>query len=237
MNPIIGLLVEVDNDSVTKVQNTYISSVAGSGGIPVMIPYLENDDTIGHLIKLCDGFLFTGGCDIDPRHYGEKASPLCGSIQHNRDDLEFKVFGMAIESGKPIMGICRGCQLINVALGGTLYQDIPSQLNTTILHRQTEPTNKPSHSVTLKHGTPLFELIGNDTMTANSFHHQAVKQMGKDLKPMAVADDGIVEAFYCESKQYIRAYQWHPERLYASDKHNKLIFDDFICACGKKKLL
>ena len=118
-------------------------------------------------------------------------------------------------NGQPIMGICRGCQLINVAMDGTLYQDIPSELNTNILHKQTEPKNQPSHSVTIKRGTPLFELIGNDKMTANSFHHQAVKQMGKDLKSMAVADDGIIETLYCESEQYIRAYQWHPERLCA----------------------
>lgn len=236
MNPIIGMLVEIDNDSVTKVQNTYISSVAESGGIPFIIPYIENDDTLDQLIELCDGFLFTGGCDIHPRHYGEEVSPLCGSCQSYRDNLELKVFEKAIKSGKPIMGICRGCQLINVALGGTLYQDIPSELNTNILHRQTEPQNAPSHSVTIKSGTPLFELIGNDKMRANSFHHQAVKQTGKGLKPMAVADDGIIEALYCESEQYIRAYQWHPERLYTSERNNKLIFDDFICACGKEKL-
>ena len=237
MNPIIGMLAEVDNNFVTTLQKTYISSVAESGGIPVMIPYLEKDDTIDCLIELCDGFLFTGGCDIDPRYYGEEASPLCGPIQCYRDGLEFNVFEKAIESGKPIMGICRGCQLINVALGGTLYQDIPSELNTKILHRQTEPQNEPSHSVTIKRGTPLFELIGNDEMTANSFHHQAVKQTGKGLKSMAVADDGIIEALYCESEQYIRAYQWHPERLYTSDRNNKLIFDDFIRACGKEKRL
>ena len=105
------------------------------------ISVMENDDTIDRFIELCDGFLFTGGCDLDPRYYGEEASPLCGSIQCYRDNLEFKVFEKAIESGKPIMGICRGCQLINVAMDGTLYQDIPSELNTNILHKQTEPKN------------------------------------------------------------------------------------------------
>jgi putative glutamine amidotransferase len=136
-----------------------------------------------------------------------------------------------METEKPVLGICRGAQLINIALGGTLYQDLPTELPTEISHRQTEPKFSPAHSVKILADTPLYDLVQKDRMTANSFHHQAVKTLGKGLELMALADDGVVEAFYLPGERYLRAYQWHPERLFAIDSDNRLLFEDFTAHC------
>lgn len=231
MKPIIGILAGVDDELITKVQDLYIDAIERSGGTPVLLPYVRGEETIKSFADLCDGFFFTGGADIDPRHYGEEAKSNCGPIQAYRDELEFNVFQKVINTSKPILAICRGAQLVNVALGGTLYQDIPSEINTNILHRQTEPKLSPSHSVQILEDTPLFDLVGKTAITANSFHHQAIKTLGDGLEIMAVAEDGIIEAVYSSKKQYIRAYQWHPERLFETDRHNRMIFEDFVNAC------
>ena len=227
MKPLIGILAEVDIDAVTKVQNTYAEAIEKSGGVPILLPYIENAETIKCFVELCDGFFFTGGADIDPVYYGESVSDACGPIQPLRDALEFRLFEAVIATEKPILAICRGAQLVNVALGGTLYQDISSELDTWIAHRQSEAKCSPSHAVSVLSDTPLERLIGTVQMTANSFHHQAVKRLGRDLSVMALAEDGIIEAFFLKGTRYLRAYQWHPERLFEADAQNRMIFSIF----------
>lgn len=231
MKPIIGILAEVDADFNTRVQPPYIKAIELAGGLPVLLPYVEDSKVIEQFVELCDGFFFTGGADVDPRRYGEQPKATCGDIQYNRDTLEFKVLEKVMNTSKPILAICRGAQLVNVALGGTLYQDIPSEIDTQIAHRQSEPKFSPSHDVTVIENTPLYTLVGAKRIRANSFHHQSVKSLGKGLEIMSLADDGVVEAAYLLGERYLRAYQWHPERLCESDKHNRLIFEDFIKAC------
>ena len=231
MRPIIGVFAEVDLEQNTKVQNTYIRAIEESGGIPILLPYVKDRDTMERFVNLCDGFFFTGGADIEPQRYGEQSKNTCGEIQYARDELEFAVFQIVNSTLKPIIAICRGAQLINVAFGGTLYQDILSETNTRISHRQIEPKNSPSHDVQILKNTPLFDLMKKTVMSANSFHHQAIKKLGEGLEIMAVSDDGIEEAVYLPGERYVRAYQWHPERLYEIDIYNRLIFDDFIKAC------
>lgn len=231
MRPIIGLLAEVDGELSTRVQNTYVKAIENAGGAPILFPYVNDGDTIDHLIGICDGFFFTGGMDIDPSRYGEKARENLGETQVNRDEFEFKVFDKIIKTGKPIIAICRGAQLVNVALGGTLYQDIPSEVDTEISHRQCEPKFAHSHDVKIIPDTPLYEMMGTERIKANSFHHQALKVLGKGLAVMAVADDGIIEAAYSTEMPYLRAYQWHPERLIETDATSRMIFEDFIRIC------
>ena len=231
--PVIGILAEVDGELLTKVKNTYIKAIEAAGGIPLVFPYVENGDTLELMISACDGIFFTGGADISPKRYGEEIKPACGEIQKNRDALEFEAFGKAFALKKPILAICRGAQLVNVALGGTLYQDIPSELATDISHRQSASELEFSHSVNINKNTPLAALLGAERIQANSFHHQALKRLGEGLCVMATADDGVVEAVYYSGAQYIRAYQWHPERLCQKDAYNRKIFDDFIEACLK----
>lgn len=228
MAAIIGILAQIDDEKNATLASAYARAIENSGGIPMVFPYTDSQETLDKLIKACGGILFSGGCDIDPKYYGEAASALCGTTQRYRDELEFAVFRKAIAAGKPIMGICRGAQLINVALGGTLYQDIPSEYATDIIHRQKEDKTQPSHGVNIVGGTPLYELVGKDSMIANSFHHQAVKKPGENLRVMAKSDDGIIEAMYLPGYSFLRAYQWHPERLCEQNLDNKSLFDEFI---------
>ena len=235
MSLIIAILAQVDDDKNTKLAAAYTEAIEKSGGVPLIFPYTEDEETVDRLTELCDGFLFSGGADIEPSLYGEQRSPHCGESQGYRDSLELRVFAKVFEAGKPIMGICRGAQLINVALGGTLYQDIPTELDTKIPHSQSEGKNMPSHSVVIKHGTPLYGIVGKSQMPANSFHHQALKHLGKGLSVMAESIDGVIEAVYHTGARYLRAYQWHPERLYESSTENKVLFDDFLNAVRKTK--
>ena len=234
MRPIIGILAEIDAERCARVQYTYVSAIEKAGGMPLLLPYITDSEDLERFAAICDGFFFTGGADIDPRRYGEETSPFCGSVCYFRDEVEFNAFNEIIKTDKPILAVCRGAQLVNAALGGTLYQDIPSETDTPIRHRQTADKNKPSHGVNILPDTPLFSLIGKEWMTANSFHHQAIKKLGEGLKVMATADDGIIEAVYHTEKSYLMAYQWHPERLCDTDTDNSLIFSDFIKACKKE---
>ena len=229
--PVIGITVDIENDGFLSSPHAYFSSVERSGGLPIVIPFCENEDTVRRFVELCDGFLLSGGHDISPERYGEVRSEKCGETAPLRDDLEFRLFNEIIKTNKPILAVCRGLQFINVAFGGTLCQDIPSELPHCITHRQTEPKFSHSHRVNVLEGTPLFELVQSKRIAANSFHHQAIKTLGKDLAVMAKADDGIVEAIYSLNERYVRAYQWHPERLYDIDENARAIFDDFIKRC------
>lgn len=231
MKPIIALLAKTDDEITTSVQDGYVRAIETAGGIPILLPYVNEDETIDSFIDLCDGFFFTGGADVAPDYYGETKKDTCGLIQKYRDELEFRVLKKVLLTEKPIIAVCRGAQLINVALGGTLYQDIPSEIDTELQHRQKEAKNLPSHSVRVIEGTPLYELCEKKVIPANSFHHQAIKELGQDLSVMALADDGIIEAIYSTSHCYMRAYQWHPERLCDSEENNRKIFEDFISAC------
>jgi len=234
--PIIGITVDVEDDLFVSSPGAYMSVVEAAGGLPIIIPYYENDDTIKELVDLCDGFLFSGGNDISPERYGEETLPVCGEMALKRDDLEFRMLDEILKTDKPILAVCRGAQFINVAFGGTLYQDISSQLKTELRHKQSEPKFAHSHSVNIRKGTPLYSLMGCDRIAANSFHHQAIKDIGEGLEVMAESDDGIVEALYYTGGRYIRAYQWHPERLCAIDEHQRRLFSDFINACGKDRV-
>ena len=235
MKPIIAILGQVDDERTVTLLPTYSYAIERAGGTPFIIPYTEDEELISYYANICDGFLFSGGCDIEPKKFGEETKSTCGNIQKFRDALEFAVFKKAFEQKKPIMAICRGIQVINVALGGTLYQDIPTEIPSEISHRQKEPKNMPSHEVQILSDTPLMELILKAKMTANSFHHQAIKALGEGLEVMALADDGIIEAVYYNGENYIMGYQWHPERLCEFEEDNKTLFLDFIKTCIRLK--
>ena len=231
MRPIIALLGEVNDERCITMQDTYVSAVEETGGISLIVPCLRGDSAIDDVVELCDGFLFTGGHDVHPSRYGEAVKDTCGGVQLFRDELEFRTLEKVIRTKKPILAICRGIQLLNVFFGGTLHQDMPSELDTTILHKQVEGYYATSHEVNIVENTPLYELIGSTRMKANSFHHQAIRDLGRGLLVSARAGDGIIEGVYTEGEQYIRAYQWHPERLVFNSEDNRRIIEDFINAC------
>ncbi len=232
---VIGLFVkkrEKKEDEATE--RTYCASIEENGGVALVLPCDLENESIERIVNECDGFFFSGGMDIEPSRYGAAKRAECGETDKRRDEFELLAIERILKTAKPILGVCRGMQLINVALGGTLYQDIPSELETSIPHRQTEPKFSASHEVRVADGTPLYSLVNEKRMSANSFHHQCVKDLAKDLGAMAFADDGIIEAVYFKGERYIRAYQWHPERLYGNDPLNRRLFLDFIEACTLK---
>ncbi|MBQ8392914.1 MAG: gamma-glutamyl-gamma-aminobutyrate hydrolase family protein [Clostridia bacterium] len=235
MKPIIGLTPSVQEDGSVSLLEAYSRAIEQAGGIPILLPYVKNSDTLDGYTDICDGFFFTGGVDVSPELYGEDKRKTCGNTQPLRDEMELYILEKALQLDKPILAVCRGVQILNVALGGSLYQDIPTEIKTDINHVQKESRFEPSHSVTIYKNTPLEQLIGKGEMIANSFHHQAIKALGNDLSVMAKADDGIIEAVYMEDKKYIRGYQWHPERLCFTNDDNKKIFLEFIKAADNSR--
>lgn len=231
MTPIIGLFCAVDNDATTTVLYHYAAAIEKAGGLPVVLPYTENEATIAAFLAKCDGVFFTGGADISPARYHHATHSACGRIELLRDAMEMIALPLALAAKLPIIAICRGAQLVNVALGGTLYQDLPSECPSPVCHQQVEGKLEFSHEVNLLKDSPIHALLGKDRIRANSFHHQAVRTLGQGLCIMARADDGTIEAFCLDDYPYLRAYQWHPERLYDKDEYSRTLFFEFISHC------
>ncbi len=235
MKPIIGVmpLWDDEKDSIWMLPG-YMDGVHQAGGLPIIFPFSTDEDELDQLITLCDGFLFTGGHDVSPAIYHE--SPLAGldSCCVKRDEMETLVLGKAIGLAKPVLGICRGIQFINAALGGTLYQDIPSQHPSGIEHHQCAPYDRPIHDVLVRTGSPLYRCLGVERLPVNSYHHQAVKELAPVLEIMAVSPDGLVEALHMPGHRFLWAVQWHPEFSYKTDPKSMKIFSAFVGAASMK---
>ncbi len=227
--PIIGLipLADEEKDSYWMLPG-YMNGIVRAGGIPIMLPLTHDEDILRRLSAVCEGFLFTGGHDIDPSLYGEQRLPQCGAVCRERDKMEQRLLSMAVAMNKPILGICRGIQMLNVFLGGTLYQDLPSQISSEAEHHQKPPYNIPVHGIKILRESPLHELLGTNTLRVNSYHHQAVKDLSARLKPMAVSEDGITEAVYMPDRKFVWGVQWHPEFMDAEDEPSSAIFAELV---------
>ena len=231
MRPIVGVmpLWDEEKDSIWMLPG-YLDGVAQAGGLPVIFPFSADEQDLDQLIRLCDGFLLTGGHDVSPDLYHETPLPGLVSCCEKRDEMETRVLAKALEEDKPILGICRGIQLINAAFGGTLYQDLPSQHPSAVEHHQHAPYNVPCHAVTVAPDSPLYDCLGVRTLAVNSYHHQAVKTLAEELKPMAVSPDGLVEALYRPESRFLWAVQWHPEFSFRTDEASRRIFSAFVQA-------
>ncbi|MDQ0256323.1 putative glutamine amidotransferase [Evansella vedderi] len=197
-----------------------------------MLPLITDKDMILRLAKTFDGFLFTGGHDINPELYGEEIEDFSGELCNERDIMEAILFSKVVELDKPALGICRGLQLFNVLLGGTLYQDIPTQLSVShIQHKQKPPYTKPVHNVYIAKDTLLYHLLQTDSLKVNSYHHQGIKNLSEQLMSAANAEDGLIEAVVMPNKKFILAVQWHPEFNYKLDDYNFKLFLEFVRAC------
>ena len=231
MKPVVGVMPLWDDkkDSLWMLPG-YLEGITDAGGIPVVFPFSADEEDLRRLMDMCDGFLFTGGHDVSPEVYGEE--PLEGLIDacKMRDDMEAIVLREALRADKPILGICRGLQFINAALGGTLFQDIPTQCPSGVVHHQQPPYGAPSHEVSVAPGSPLSECLKADHISVNSCHHQAIKKLAPGLEAMATAPDGIVEAFYKPDQRFLWAVQWHPEFSRLADENSRSIFNAFIAA-------
>lgn len=227
--PLIGVLPLWDSDRQSLwMLPGYFDGLQGAGAVPVMLPLA--DAAPGRLAAACDGFLFTGGQDVQPSLYNEEALPLTGETCPARDRMEAALLALALQAGKPVLGICRGLQLINAALGGTLYQDLPAQLPSGTQHHQGRPYGSPVHPVTPVPGTPLCGLVGAGPLAVNSLHHQGVKALAPPLRAMAHAPDGLVEAAYLPGARFVWAVQWHPEYSLDTMPSSRAIFGAFVRA-------
>jgi putative glutamine amidotransferase len=205
----------------------YSRAVAAAGGLPVMIPLLDDEDILRALYDRMDALLLPGGVDLDPATYGESPLPTCGRLDPARDRVELRFARWAIAEGKPLFGLCRGLQIVNVALGGTLYQDIAAQRRDAIKHDYF-PTagysrDHLAHQVTVASGSRLDALVGTAPLKVNSMHHQAVKDLAPGLVSTAVAPDGLVEGIESPGSSFLLGVQWHPESLNDRDppKHRR----------------
>ena len=230
MKPMIGVtpLWDAARQSVWMLPD-YLEGIKAAGGLPVVLPLEMSELDANQMAETCNGFLFTGGQDVSPELYGMKDATGTIVASPERDKLESLLLSKALQADKVVLGICRGLQFINVFLGGTLWQDLPSQHSSEIVHRQGKPYDVPTHQVTLS--GDLQALLRKNILEVNTLHHQAIKDLGSGLMPMAVAPDGIIEAAQMSGKRFVWAVQWHPEYLFRRDSDSLSIFSCFVEHC------
>ena len=229
MKPLIGVMPLWDDEKESLwMLPGYLDGLREAGGLPVVFPFTTDEEELEQLVNLCDGFLFTGGHDVSPALYHEEPLPGLVSSCEKRDEMESIVLRKALEADKPVLGICRGIQFINAALGGTLYQDLPSQHPSGTEHHQHAPYDVPAHEVLVEKDSPLYACLGTERIPVNSYHHQAVRQVADGLQVMASAPDGLAEALYRPGSRFLWALQWHPEFSFRTDGNSRKIFRAFV---------
>lgn len=227
--PVVGITCSHAPNRSTVSMN-YSESVARLGGTPLLIPVTADSATLAHLVDLVDGVILSGGGDVDPAYYGEDPIPELGEVDSLRDVCEMLLVRLALRKGLPILGICRGEQLLNVALGGSLWQDIPSQTgDTTIHHNQAQPSSVATHLVHIEPGSELHRAVGRAQLMTNSHHHQAVRRIAPGLRITAWTADSIPEAIESTEGLPIWGVQFHPEALtMAGDTVAQAIIGTFL---------
>lgn len=220
----IGITLPYDHTSGNyKTSPFYADAVIKSGGIPFFLPFSDNGEVIEKMTEQLDGIIFSGGANIDPHLYREEIDKRCGKIEYERDVFELNLCQAATKNGVCVLGICRGCQLINVSGGGSLYQHVDN-------HDQRDDKHVSSHTVKILKDTPLYDILKAEEIFVNSFHHQTVKNT-ESLKTAAISLDGHIESIFLPDQKFHIGVQWHPERMYDTSLHAKKLFDAFITAC------
>ncbi|MFA5576547.1 MAG: gamma-glutamyl-gamma-aminobutyrate hydrolase family protein [Tissierellaceae bacterium] len=232
MKPIIGITTfEEDSKGYHSVKNTYIDAVFAAGGIPINIPMIEDEEDYQAYANLIDGIIFTGGPDILPLIYGENPIKEIGLITSRRDEYELGLFKKVYQMEKPILGICRGSQLMNVALGGNLYQDINVQVANTLGHvSKSTSADEFYHQISIVEDSRLYKIFEKKKINVNSYHHQAIKELGNDLRVIALSEDGIIEGIEGTGRGFVLGLQFHPEALAPRYPEYLKIFTEFILA-------
>lgn len=234
MKPIIAVTpsYSYDNNCIS-INYDYLKAVESSGGLPIILSYTNHNDFI-QLLHLIDGILFSGGGDIDPLLFGEEAIKESGEICPLRDTFEIELCKAALKQNMPLLGICRGIQILCAASGGSIYQDI-SQQGSRNKHMQQAPRFYPTHTIKINQSTKLHSILQCDTLTINSFHHQSIKKAGKEFQISAVSPDGVIEAIEHIKNDYAIGVQWHPESMVTQNRKQKLLMDSFIFASKNKR--
>ncbi len=217
-----------------RFNGLYPAALAACGALPLIIPLDLPEEVLRGIFERLDGLCLAGGVDVDPAEYGEAPRSDLGAVDAPRDQTELTLARWALEQNLPVLGICRGIQLLNVAAGGTLYQHIPAQVPGAGRHDhrlQERSWETPTHDVHVEPESRLATMVGTATLGTNSFHHQAVKDVAPEFKITARAEDGVVEAIEHPAKPFAVAVQWHPEGMFRSDTYARRIFEAFVAAC------
>ncbi len=218
------------------VNRVYLDAIVSAGGEPLCIAR-PSEERLRDLVSLVDGILIVGGDDIDPQQYGQKNSGHSKNVDFKRDEVELTLVHLALAKKIPLLGICRGMQVINVALGGSLYQDIGAEMENGVVHDHHHHDGKPvprnylAHTITFKKSTQLKMLTQRETLNVNSLHHQGIKILGENLVASAHAPDGLIEAIELPEHPFAIGVEWHPEEL--TDQTSKEIFQAFIDAANQ----
>lgn len=199
------------------VNEDYVKSVIEAGGIPLIIPVSTDQEILASYFSIIDGLVLSGGHDVDPLQYGEQPLQKLGQTLSERDVFDKALVENALKANMPVLGICRGHQVLNVALGGSLYQDLDYIPNCSIKHDQFRDPSMPTHEIEVAEGSRLREILGSNRVLTNSFHHLAIKDMGQGLVVNAKADDGVIEGVEHPDYKFVVGVQWHPEMMALSD--------------------
>ncbi|MFJ7952456.1 gamma-glutamyl-gamma-aminobutyrate hydrolase family protein [Lysinibacillus sp. NPDC096418] len=230
MKPVIAITACAEDDLSSRLNAAYSKSILEAGGIPIIVPFGVDED-VSQVLSIADGLLLSGGHDVHPFYFGAEPSPKLGQIYPERDMVELALTNRAIEREMPIFGICRGIQLLNVALGGTLYQDIDSEVqsNKLLKHAQQAARGVATHYVNIDEGNLLMKIIEQKQLAVNSYHHQAINVLAESLNVVATSSDGIIEAVAHEALPFCLGVQWHPEELaIAGNEAAKQLFKAFV---------
>lgn len=241
MQPFIGITTGIrateDGSQYLVAYRPNALAIERAGGLPVLVPCGLQGETLRAIYERLDAMLLPGGGDVDPRHYEAQQHPLTARIDPDRDETELTLARWAVEDNLPLFGICRGHQVLNVALGGTLVQDIPSAIHTNIVHDMSRdlPRDTRAHEVNINPGTRLAGIIGATAVVVNSYHHQSVEQAAPPSCVTAYAPDGVVEAIELPEKHFALSVQWHPEDMVLADEAMQRLFDAFVNAARERR--
>ncbi|HWA17348.1 MAG TPA: gamma-glutamyl-gamma-aminobutyrate hydrolase family protein [Gemmatimonadales bacterium] len=215
---ITGTTRQFDGAPRSAVNAAYVQATLRAGGIPLVLPPVIRSEDVPAVVDALDGVLLTGGEDVDPRHFNEAPHPKLGSVDPDRDRFEFAILKEAWERRMPVLAICRGIQVVNVAFGGSLWQDIPSQRPSDIVHNTKSARDQRSHAVALTPGSRVARALGAERIEVNSFHHQSIKDLAKEFVVTGLAPDGEIEAIESVGDaSWLLAVQWHPEEFHRHD--------------------
>ncbi len=210
----------------------YVEAVRRAGGLPWLVP--PGEERWRELLARADALVLTGGGDVDPALYGGKPHPSLYGVDRGRDESEIELVRAAVERGKPALAICRGCQVVNVALGGNLIEHLPDEVGNGVTHRGEGPGARALHPVAIERGSKLAEIVGTLEREPSSSHHQAIRRVASGLEVVARAPDGAIEAVEMKSHPFFVAVQWHPEHTAAEDASQQRLFDALVAAARRR---
>ena len=237
MKPTIGIVISTDRASELfyTEKKAYVDAVFAAGGLPVFLPVVGDSGTPERFFSRIDGILLPGGPDVDPVHFGEEPEHDYTAIDPRRDSFELALAGLAMKNDVPILGICRGTQLLNIAAGGDIYQDLREQKEAVLVHDQKAPQWYPTHAVEIGPGTLLSRVLEGETrVRVNSFHHQSVRRVADGFRASATASDGVIEAIENGSLRFALGVQWHPERMFVHYPMFMRLFTALVEAAGRR---